>query len=578
MKKRRLLPLVFAGGLALSVILSAALLFLSIMGVRPERAGKGQEVGKDANPFYSALGEFDRVAELSPSSPGQAASLLAELEKKALSVDSRLSVLKRLRLLARQFPEYAGNYRDAAIRAQEDFPYSESLALAAAESLLLAAEAQSGGPQDNGSQSSGPQSGFDADLRARLGALAAKLSAGSQPLAALALRVLSGECADLNSAAAINEAERLFDIAAGETRGEERGLLTLNSVLLRIRGGNIPGALARLESFLNEGEAGERNLKTAAALIYDYGDPLRAAALLAPFTDPESIAREADALYLGNSVEGAKNIWRLLLAPGDEVPQAMRERALYNLGVLESDRSAALRYLEELVRINPGNINGVIRYSRLLPAHEAAALLEGLGSGRPGNTYLPLELEILKRKRDLVQPGRLAAETWLLINKYPGEAAAYEWGAFYFGLQRLYDESAILLKNAGFNKVESPALSLHEALLLILTGSMESGEERLLDLVKAGQADWNIYANLGKLREARRRPGEALAYYEAALSAPQGPGPSERARVELGAARVNLALGKTQEALKALEHAAELDPDNLSVQVEIHRLRAMLGY
>ena len=120
---RRLLPFVFSGGLVLSAALSAALLFLTIMGVRPERAGKEQEAGKDANPFYSALDEFDRAAGLSPPRAGQVESLLAELEKKALSVDSRLSVLKRLRTLARQFPEYAGKYRDAALRAQEDFPY-----------------------------------------------------------------------------------------------------------------------------------------------------------------------------------------------------------------------------------------------------------------------------------------------------------------------------------------------------------------------------------------------------------------------------------------------------------------------
>jgi tetratricopeptide (TPR) repeat protein len=575
--RRSLLSFVFAGGLALSVILSAALLFFAVMGIRPAsgQAGKGQGAKKDADSFYMTLGEFDR----SPARSVQTDALLAELEKKALSVDSRLSVLKRLRKLAQEFPEYTGNYRDAALRAQEDFPYSESLALAASESLLLAAEAQNSG-QGFAERDLAERGGFDPALRAHLGALAAKLSAGSQPLAALALRVLAGECADPRLAAAIPEAERLFGIAAAQTRGLEHELLTMNGALLRIHNGNIPGALVQIESLLNEGETSERTLKTAAALIYDYGDPLRAAALLAPFTDPESIAREADALYLGGGVDGAKNLWKLLLSPGDEVPQAIRERALYNLGVLATDKRAALGYLEELFRINPGNSSGIMRYSRLLPAPEAVALLEGLGSGKPGNADFPLELEILKRKRDLVQPARLTAETWLLINKYPKEPAVYEWGAFYFGLQRLYDESAILLKNAGFNNVESPALSLYEALFLILNGAMESGEAHLLDLAKSGQADWSIYANLGRLREARRSPGEALAYYQAALSPPQGPeaAPPERARVELRAARVNLALGKTQEARKSLDHAAELDPDNLSIQVEIHRLRGLLGY
>ncbi|MDR1212024.1 MAG: hypothetical protein LBK40_07330 [Spirochaetaceae bacterium] len=559
MKKRRLLPFVFAAGLALSVILSAALLSLKVMGLAPRGAGAGSE--KNAGPFYKSLNEFDAV--LGTVQSPQLDALLSELEKKALSVDSRLSVLKRRRTLARQYPEYTGQYRDAALRAQEDFPYSQPLALAASEALLLAFGEI---PQD------------DPALSARISALAGKLSADSQALAALALRVLAGECADIRSASTIPGAERLFDIAASETEGTEHGLLAVNSALLRIHSGNIPGALARIEGLLNEQENSEQTLKTAAGLIYDYGDPLRAAAILAPFTDPESIAREADALYLGGSVDNAKNLWKLLLSPGDEVPRQIRERALYNLGALETDTRAAKNYLEELVEINPGNTGGIIRYSRLFPASEAEALLELRIPGRPGNAEFPLRLEILKRRRDLVQPARLAAETWFLINTYPREPVAYEWGAFYFNLEKFYGETAILFKNAGFNNIESPQLSLHKALLLILGGSMESGEEELLALAKNEAPDWRIYANLGRLREARRKPREALLYYETALSGQGGPGPAERAVLELRTARVNLAFGNNQEARKALEHAAELDPGNLSVQVEIHHLRNILGY
>ncbi|MDR1178596.1 MAG: hypothetical protein LBK64_07195, partial [Spirochaetaceae bacterium] len=482
MKKRRLLPFVFAAGLALSVILSAALLSLTIMGEAPRRAGTGKNAEKNADPFYKSLIEFDAV--LTQSRPDRLDALLSELEKKALSVDSRLSVLKRRRTLARQYPEYTEQYRDAALRAQEDFPYVQPLALAASEALLL----------DFGEI---PRNGFDPTLRARLNDLAGKLSADSQALAALALRVLAGECADIRSASAIPDVERLFDIAASETVGTEHGLLAVNSALLRIHNGNIPGAMARIEGLLNEEENSEQTLKTAAGLVYDYGDPLRAAAILAPFTDPESIAREADALYLGGSVDNAKNLWKLLLSPGDEVPQQIRERALYNLGALETDTRDAKNYLEELVRINPGNTGGIIRYSRLLSASEAAALLELRIPGNPEDAEFPLRLEILKRRRDLVQPARLAAETWFLINAYPREPAAYEWGAFYFNLEKIYDETAILFRNAAFNNIESPLLSLHKALLLILDGSMESGEEALLALAENEAPDWRIYANLG---------------------------------------------------------------------------------
>jgi tetratricopeptide (TPR) repeat protein len=573
---RKLLVFVFVTGLALSVVLSVALLFLGVTGLRPSRATEKQAAERDSDSFYKALGDFDREA-LSPARLGQADALLAELEKKALGVESQLSVLKRRRRLAGQFPEYTENYLAAALRAQENFPYSEPLALAASEALLLAAEAKNAGQ--------------DPELSARLGALAEKLSAGSQALAALALRVLAGECADVRSVAAMHEGERLFAIAASETQGAEHQLLTINSAVLRIHNGNIPGALAQIESLLTEGENSEATLKTIAGLLYDYGEALRAAAILAPFTDPQSIAREADALYLGGNIDGAKNLWKLLLSPGDEVPQLIRERALYNLGVLETDTRTARGYLEELFRTRPGNINGVIRYSRFLPAPEAVALLEGLGPENSGNAdFYPgdprqgnsssgdfrLGLEILKRKRDLVQAARLAAETWIFINKYPQEPIAYEWGAFYFGLQRFYDETAILLKNAAFNKIESPALSLHETLLLALNGSMEDSEERLRDMAKTGSAGWRVYANLGRLREARRKPQEALAYYEAALSLQHDP--AEGARLELCAARIYAALGKTQEARNSLQRAAELDPDNLSIQVEIHRLQDILGY
>jgi tetratricopeptide (TPR) repeat protein len=161
------------------------------------------------------------------------------------------------------------------------------------------------------------------------------------------------------------------------------------------------------------------------------------------------------------------------------------------------------------------------------------------------------------------------AETWLLLGRYPEEENLYRWGAWFFDLQRQYNETAVLLKTAARHQFSGQWAGLHEALQLIREGNLDRAES-ILAAVPAETASWAAAANLGRVLEARRAPARALEQYELAVAAV--PDRQTNSQIQLRIARCLKTLNRAEESRQVLEYALELNPDNLSARLELERL------
>jgi tetratricopeptide (TPR) repeat protein len=237
-------------------------------------------------------------------------------------------------------------------------------------------------------------------------------------------------------------------------------------------------------------------------------------------------------------------------------------RSLYNLASASTEEQAKFFYYGELFSRAPGHVYGIIGYSRLLDPARAEGLLAGQGAEPL------LDLELLRRRLGGWEIPRAVAETWLLLGRHPQEAELYRWGAWYFDRQRRFAETALLLRQARLNSVDSPDFALHEAFHLILEGRLEAAETLLGEGTQ--NAAWQIPANLGLIMESRRSLSAALDYYGQAAALAQNPRSQARVRLRMG--RCLRMLGRSQESREALEKALELDSGNLNARLELQRL------
>ncbi|MCL2205856.1 MAG: hypothetical protein FWB82_04985, partial [Treponema sp.] len=107
-----------------------------------------------------------------------------------------------------------------------------------------------------------------------------------------------------------------------------------------------------------------------------------------------------------------------------------------------------------------------------------------------------------------------------------------------------------------------------QALAFMRQGEIANGE-RLLREAAAGNQDWRVFANLGRIYESRRQFSSALAAYEtAAALADDRP---SAAQVQLRLSRNLEAIGHIHESRNALERALELDPENINIRRELRR-------
>ncbi|MDR0598102.1 MAG: hypothetical protein LBG14_06310 [Treponema sp.] len=544
--ERPLLRLACYLGLGIALALLGAFLFFA----RPAERGGGSAGGS----FVRDLRAFDALlAERPETAAPRLNALLDRLDKNAIAAETRLSTLKRRRSLALEpGPDQAlfrGAYREAAENAAAAFPFSEPLAALAADALFL--------------ESPGV---FSPETRAKLRQYAGLLTGSRFLPLAVAVGALLGDLSDPVSAAALPLGGELLSAAVSTLEGAEREDFLINAILRSLLVADPAGANSLLVTLLGAETLTERALRFGAEYFYDT-NPLRAADIFYRFADPVSLGRLADSLWLAGFREGALELWAALASPQaaePPVPQDLLLRSLYNLASASTEEQAKIFYYGELFALAPGHVYGIIGYSRLLDTARTEGLLAGPGALEP-----LLDLELLRRRLEGWEIPRAVAETWLLLGRHPREAEIYRWGAWYFDRQRLFSETALLLRQARMNGVESPDFALHDAFQLIL-GGRQAEAETLLEEGAPNAAVWQIPANLGLIMESRRSLSAALDYYERAAALAKNP--LSEARVRLRMARILRMLGLTRESRETLEKVLELDSGNPGARLEMQRL------
>jgi tetratricopeptide (TPR) repeat protein len=319
------------------------------------------------------------------------------------------------------------------------------------------------------------------------------------------------------------------------------------------------------------GPPAPETLRFAAEFFCDFGDPLRGAELFSRLPGEENLARQADALWLSGHGGAARNIWRVLAASPNTGASGGRDRisrSLYNLASTAATPEEKVSFLERFFTegwraAGSGLTYGIIGYTRLLDSPRAITLLEEQDRAHEGL----LDLELFRRKQDLWPVDRTIAELWLLLGRHPQDEGLYQWGAYYFDRQKQYGETAFLIKTAQENHLEGPWIKLSQGIALVREGRLDEGEALLREL--SGRI-WQADANIARILEARRSHAAALEYYEAASA--RVTAAKDAARIQLSKARCLRALGRFGEIRRVLEYAGELDPENLNIRLELHRL------
>jgi hypothetical protein len=557
-----LLRICAISGLFLFIVIGGTLIAVTVTG--NSIPGRGIESG-GGNNFSRMLREYDRQFQSHDAAVERNSRSLDQIEKKALSVDALLSVLKRRHSLAKLYPAYLPEYRKAVRRACAAYPYSESLAAAACAALV---------------QGTAITGETEAELRVLLPLL---VNSRYEPLV-LCLHILLGDLKSPQKAlsAMPDDFSVSYPFANRQAIGTYAVLADV-ALLKIVKGDSVAQEIRSLlagysglgDTFPDE--YGDRALppsnilRLAAEYFYDFGDPLRAAELFSFIADDAALMRQADALWLAGN-DNARNIWTgLANSEIDENRADYRALSLYNLALTAKSEEEAASYLRKLAlfsQTRPSQTEadrvGLIRYSRLFDAPEALAILE---SGKPDALF---ELERLRRLTEMWETGRIIGVLWQLLERYPDDENLHEWGAWYLNFQRSFEESAILLKTAERRQFPGKWLAISEALAQINEGGADQAEQILLALVSGESPYWQVFANLGRIMEARHTPARALEYYERA--AMQARAKDELSRMHFYIARCLKALDRAGDCRRALEYALDLDPGNLKARLELDRL------
>jgi hypothetical protein len=531
--------------------------------------------------FYTLLRDYDfkhrRVLQEGLSQYQEINNLnreLDRLEEKAEGVENWLSILKRRRQIAAFDSRYNQTYRQSTKRAALAFPYSEPIAIAAAAALI----------RDSAVTKEGEE-----ELRETIPLLTGSRFAPAR----ISFHILLGDFKDPLRAAA-NLPREFLDPELLSLPDQEEAKIIQNLVIMKILAGDTSGADAMINAAFARGgwsyRASNEFIRLAAEYYYDFGDMLRSAELFSMLPDEDALSRQADALWLAGYTQNARNIWTMLAA--------LRPGAVYNLAVTSQIQEEAKTQYEHLTggasADNPYRLYGVIRYSRLMDAPKALAFLDkdaASSDTAPQTAPAPMaptrhqtalsidalfDLEKTRRRMETAETARVTAETWLLLDHYPEVEELYQWGAWYFALQRNYLENAMLLKTASRHNFTGNWKGIYESLLLIYDGDSDAAE-KLLSEISLNDENWIAAANLGRIYEARQSPARAIANYEKAFTIISGNtlanGWKEAAsRIQVRIAYCYKIAGKNSESRRALEYALELNPDNLNARLELNRL------
>jgi tetratricopeptide (TPR) repeat protein len=557
-------------GIAFSFILCGGFAFVHF--------SKAASPAADESSFFQALREFDGFLAVSREAGAFDARRVNQefdkLEKKALSVESNLSVLKRRRLLSQKDGDFLSAYQKAAQRIAARFPASQPLAAVAAESLLTSSAAVN-------TAASGAE-GAAGETADQLRSYAARLVDPAYRGAALDIYVLLGDMNDPVKASAIPGKDDLFP--ANENR------FAIDHAILSLLNGDITAATARVNEALKNKNVPASNgpsvqqssrpsiQQFAAEFFYDYGKPVRAAEIFAEFPDETSALRQADALWLSGNAQNARNVWISLV---NSTRPEIKAKSLYNRAATETQPDKAKDYLAKLFvalqadgKTNADySVFGKIRYSRLLNTQDAINNLQT----QVQNPLIALEL--LRRQREIWTPDKAIAQTWFLLGKNPTDERIYQWAGWLFDFQRRYAETDMLVQNAEFNGLSGAWLELHEGISLIQRDRLDDALAHLKAVVAAlppaaaNTAAGNLWpapANIGRILEACHSASEALEYYQIAANLEKGA--ENAARLQFRISRCLHSLGRDAESKAALEAALTLKPDYLPALAELKRL------
>ena len=550
-------------------------------------AGKGVpgKTKTQESDFSRELKEYDLFGmpkALEGENPELIEKRLARLQKQARGVEQELSILKRRRALALTDRRFIAGYAKAAREAADTYTFSAPIAAVAAEAIISAeavVSADAGG---------GPLS---ADAAALLKKYSQRLSQNRFGLPELAVHVLAGDLDNPVRAAALPALEKLLSRDFSGFPEQTRTELLVDNFLLRAYRGDIAGASRDLNLLLQG--ASREIVRMGAEFHYDHNNPLKAAELFLALAGGENSAKDpgvsgerdaamaADALVLAGETSGARNIWLALSSSGGS-SGGIRSRSLYNLAASSADSGEAMSWLEKIFSLRSSGrtsdrnsdsteIFSIIRYTRLLDSDHAIAILDTDNLRK--NPLL--DLELLRRKLDMLPPTRSTAEVWMLLGRNRENEDLFEWAAWYFDHQKLYDESSRLLKEAARNGMTASWLDFHRGLALLREGNTGEAETIFREArLKKRPADWRIPANLGRIQESRRAVSAALEFYEEAAvlaAANYAAKKAGAAPLQLRLSRCLEALGRTREARRALESALEADPENFDIRRELRR-------
>ncbi|MDR3301484.1 MAG: hypothetical protein LBT01_03015 [Spirochaetaceae bacterium] len=488
---------------------------------------------------------------------------LDALEKTAVGAEAQLSVLKRRRRLAREFPAFTASYLQAAERAVAAFPHSAPVA------------ALVGGATGSASLV------LDTGARQKLNAYA-KLLSESGPLGeksflplALAFYSLADSFSSLEAASQIKHAPRLLAAAAENLVNEPFEGLSIDAALLNIIEDNQTEANAALVMLRPNSALTRKATRFFAQYAYDFGKLLLAAELWTKAGGAEDLARAADALYLAGLTPNARQMWTMLTADeGALTPRPIRLQSFYNLAITagqDDDKAAPLENLrsESDGIESPPEFYGVILWTRLLPDEKARSLLRETQQVSE-NTLL--DLELFRRSLSATPLERSIADTWFLLERHSDDERIYRWAAWYFAYEKRLDETDFLIKRAEKMRSGGEWIPLNRALLQIRAGDY-AGAATALEAAAPSAQGWVIPANLGLIREAEHNFQSALAHFtRAAAEIENRRAPEKAALLQLKIARCLSILGRKDEARAAVLKAATLDGENVNVRIALGRL------
>jgi tetratricopeptide (TPR) repeat protein len=484
---------IFLAGLMLFVLIGGVFFFVYMF------SGNSPRINKKDESFSRLLQNYDisALAAVSEKDFENLNKSLDSIEKKALTVESWLSVLKRRRALARVFPPSINSYRQSIERAITAYPWSQPITAIAAAALIK-------------------DRAINKETEEKLRSWLPLFNDPVFNTLRVSLHVLLGDFK--NPQRGIELPRSLY------SDGTE--IIIQNLALVKIINQDY-GAAADIQTVLNFSAFPSDNfIRFAAEYYYDFGSLERSAELFSRIDDDAALVRQGDALYLAGFEDSARSIWSLLADTQNEI-------SLYNLAVTSENQEKAFPFLEKLVNIPvsvPLNNRqegmslreaALIRYSRLLPHSQAIAVLENTDMLKPVD-FPFIDLEIQKRRAAYQESRRQLAEAWMLLDRHPQNEDLYQWITWFIFHQHHFDEAEILFRRESQQQSTWAWMPVYRAAILMLDGDIETAED-ILRKIPAENADWSVYANIGRILEVKRSPSHALEYYELAVIKAQEP-------------------------------------------------------